>query len=199
MLDIGWAEMILIGTIALLVVGPKDLPRMLHTLGRWTRKLQGMTHELRRGVDDMVRETEFEDLKKDLDRVRRTDWRREMGSYLDPDGQTRETLAEIRESTQRSLDFAEDDPLSDPGISEADDGRPRKTAALNADDRDANDRDAARGDSRGGDKIPGHGPAPTSAPPQDSHYPIESVHDTAPTDSAGTAPSGDTGAPNGRS
>ena len=59
MLDIGWSELVLIGVVALIFVGPKDLPRMFHALGRFTAKARGMdpddtTRQYARLVDEWV-------------------------------------------------------------------------------------------------------------------------------------------------
>ncbi|MEM7745179.1 MAG: Sec-independent protein translocase protein TatB [Pseudomonadota bacterium] len=73
MLDMGWMEILVIGVIALIVVGPKDLPRMLRTLGQYTGKLRGMAREFQRSMDDAAREAdmaELKDIKGALDDVR---------------------------------------------------------------------------------------------------------------------------------
>lgn len=73
MLDMGWTEILVIGVVALIVVGPKDLPRMLRTLGQYTGKLRGMAREFQRSMDDAAREAdlaEFKDINKSLNDVR---------------------------------------------------------------------------------------------------------------------------------
>ncbi len=63
MLDIGWQELFFIGVIALIVVGPKDLPRVLRTVSHVVRKARGLAQEFQGGVADMVREAELEEIK----------------------------------------------------------------------------------------------------------------------------------------
>jgi sec-independent protein translocase protein TatB len=77
MFGIGWSEIFLIGIVALLVVGPKDLPVVLRTLGQYVRRVRDFTAELRGQVEALSREAELDDLKKrfaaltpeDLDRL----------------------------------------------------------------------------------------------------------------------------------
>lgn len=66
MLDIGWTELLLIGIVALIVVGPKDLPIMFHTLGRFTAKARNMAREFSRAMDDAAKESGVGDVAKDL-------------------------------------------------------------------------------------------------------------------------------------
>lgn len=66
MLDIGWSELVLIGVVALIVVGPKDLPRMFHALGRVTAKARGMAREFQRAMDDAAKSSGLDEVKKDL-------------------------------------------------------------------------------------------------------------------------------------
>ena len=63
MLDMGWTEILIIGVVALIVVGPKDLPRMLRTLGQYAGKMRGMAREFQRSMDDAAREADLAELK----------------------------------------------------------------------------------------------------------------------------------------
>ncbi|SPH17361.1 Sec-independent protein translocase protein TatB [Defluviimonas aquaemixtae] len=66
MFDIGWSELLLIGIVALIVVGPKDLPGMFRTLGRFTAKARAMGREFQRAMDDAARETGVKETADDL-------------------------------------------------------------------------------------------------------------------------------------
>lgn len=66
MLDIGWAEMLLIGIVALIVVGPEDLPHMFRQLGRFTAKIKSMGREFSRAMEDAAKESGVKDVAKDL-------------------------------------------------------------------------------------------------------------------------------------
>ncbi|MBV8060679.1 MAG: twin-arginine translocase subunit TatB [Alphaproteobacteria bacterium] len=58
MLDIAWPELIVIGAVALVAIGPKDLPKVMHALGRWTGKARRMVQEVKGNLDQLNYETE---------------------------------------------------------------------------------------------------------------------------------------------
>ncbi len=86
MFDIGWTELLVIGVVALLVIGPKDLPIMLKTVGAWVRKARAMAREFQAGVDDLIREAELDQLKKDAEKVAQFDVDAELKKTIDPTG-----------------------------------------------------------------------------------------------------------------
>ena len=69
MFDISWTEFLLIGIVALIVIGPKELPGVLRTMGQWTRKLRGMASEFQHQFQEAMREAEMADLKKQVDDI----------------------------------------------------------------------------------------------------------------------------------
>ncbi|MCB1389144.1 MAG: twin-arginine translocase subunit TatB [Rhodobacteraceae bacterium] len=69
MFDIGWSEMLVVGVVALIVVGPKDLPKMFHTLGEMTGKARGMAREFQRAMDAAAKETGMDGVVKDFKRA----------------------------------------------------------------------------------------------------------------------------------
>ena len=64
MFDIASSELLLVALVALLVIGPKDLPRVLRYVGNWVGKARGVAAQFRNGFDEMVRESELADLEK---------------------------------------------------------------------------------------------------------------------------------------
>ena len=64
MLDIGWSEMLMIAVVAIVVIGPKDLPRTLRTIGQWIGKARAVTRDLQNSVNDMIADSEIEELRK---------------------------------------------------------------------------------------------------------------------------------------
>ena len=93
MFDIGWSEMAVILMVALIVIGPKDLPRVARTIGKWTGKARGMAREFQRSLDDMAREAELQDIKAEMDKLSRVDVRHRIEETIDPEGELRRSLA----------------------------------------------------------------------------------------------------------
>lgn len=85
MFDVGWSEMAVIALIALLVIGPKDLPNTMKTIAHWMRKAKSLTREFQSGIDEMVREAELEDAKKALEATRSGNLQRTISNAVDPD------------------------------------------------------------------------------------------------------------------
>ncbi len=69
MFDISWTEFLLIGVVALIVIGPKELPAVLRTLGQWTRKVRSMAAEFQSQFQEAMREAKMADLKRDIDDI----------------------------------------------------------------------------------------------------------------------------------
>jgi sec-independent protein translocase protein TatB len=92
MFDIGWSEMAVILMVALIVIGPKDLPRVARTIGKWTGKARAMAREFQRSLDDMAREAELQDIKAEMDKLSRTDVRHRIEETIDPEGELRRDL-----------------------------------------------------------------------------------------------------------
>src|SRR3954464_5163637 len=116
MFDIGWGELLLIGVVALIVIGPKELPGTLRTLGQWMGKLRRMASEFQGQFQEAMREAELADLKKQVD-----DMTSQAQSYanFDPVSEVRKEF----ESTQQQIESAiTDKPQPDvpgtPAVSE---------------------------------------------------------------------------------
>jgi sec-independent protein translocase protein TatB len=67
MFDIGWSELVIIGIVALIAIGPKELPGVLRSLGQWIGKIKGMASDFQGQFQEAMREAEVADLKKQFD------------------------------------------------------------------------------------------------------------------------------------
>jgi sec-independent protein translocase protein TatB len=70
MFDIGWSELVVIGVVALIAIGPKELPGVLRMVGQWMGKARRMASEFQGHFNEAMREAEMADLKKSFDDVR---------------------------------------------------------------------------------------------------------------------------------
>src|ERR1700730_6527819 len=92
MLDFSWSELALIGVVALVVIGPKDLPKALRTAGMWVRKARTISREFQSSIEQMVREAELDEVKKQIDTVSTIDLGNEIKQAVDPTGSIAEAL-----------------------------------------------------------------------------------------------------------
>ena len=86
MFDIGWTEMLVIAVVMIVVVGPKDLPRLARNMGQWAAKGRAMAREVHRALEDMAREAELDKVKSEIEKAGRTDLGRSIEKTIDPTG-----------------------------------------------------------------------------------------------------------------
>ncbi|MDA0703007.1 MAG: Sec-independent protein translocase protein TatB [Proteobacteria bacterium] len=92
MLDLGWTEILLIAVVTLIVVGPKELPNVLRTVSYWIRRARGLARDFQKGVDDIVREAELDDIKKELKNVSPGDMSKRIEDAVDPTGEIKDAF-----------------------------------------------------------------------------------------------------------
>jgi len=97
MFDISWSEFLLIGVVALIVIGPKELPAVMRTLGQWTRKVRSMAGDFQNQFQEAMREAEMTDLKKQVDDMAQS------VSQMDPLKDVRDHVESMGEDVKRSL------------------------------------------------------------------------------------------------
>ncbi len=86
MFDIAWSELALIAAVALIVIGPKDLPRVMRNVGQWTRRARAMAADFQRNLDDMMREAELDEIRKEVEKVSPADFKANLEKMVDAKG-----------------------------------------------------------------------------------------------------------------
>jgi sec-independent protein translocase protein TatB len=72
MFDIfSWQHIVILLVVALVVVGPKDLPRLMHMAGKWAGKARDMANEFRKSFDEMARQAELDELRKEIEELKK--------------------------------------------------------------------------------------------------------------------------------
>jgi sec-independent protein translocase protein TatB len=92
MFDFSWTEIALIGGVALVVIGPKDLPKALRTAGIWVRKARSISREFQGTIEQMMREAELDEVKKTIEKATSFDVEKEIQKHVDPTGDLAEAL-----------------------------------------------------------------------------------------------------------
>jgi len=100
MFDIGWTEMLVIAVVMIVVVGPKDLPKMLRTFGRTTAKLRSMAGDFQKQFNEALKEAELDDVKKSVDSLRGLNPANEIKKQLNP---FEKAAADVRAGLDKAL------------------------------------------------------------------------------------------------
>jgi sec-independent protein translocase protein TatB len=100
MFDIGWSEMAVVALIALIVIGPKELPNAMRSLAKWTRKARSLAREFQSGIDEMVREADLDEARKAFDATTAFDVDKAVEDTIDPTGSLRDEAQELQDTVQ---------------------------------------------------------------------------------------------------
>ncbi len=90
--DLGWSEILVIGTVALIFIGPKDLPKALRVAGYWVRKARTLSREFQSSIDQMIREAELDEVRQELKKATEFNLEREFQRAVDTTGSLAEAL-----------------------------------------------------------------------------------------------------------
>ena len=103
MFDIGWSELVVIGVVAIIAIGPKDLPLALKTVGQWVAKARALAREFQGSLDEMIREAELDKVKQEVQAA---------ASSFDITKEIEASKAEVEKALE--MPSIEMDPLSPP-------------------------------------------------------------------------------------
>ena len=106
MFDIGWPELMVIGVLTIIVVGPKELPRVLRTVTGIIRKIRMMAGDFQNSIEDIAREADMQDIKKQLEEAGKRDIGKDVEEYLDPTGDLNKSVKEMETDMQSWADKA---------------------------------------------------------------------------------------------
>ena len=96
MFDIGWSEMVFVAVIAVLVIGPKDLPKTIATIGKYIRKARGLARDFQSGLDDLAKETELDEIRKDIQGSTDFNLKKQIEDAVDPNGSFENMFDDIK-------------------------------------------------------------------------------------------------------
>ena len=94
MFDFAWSEIALIGVVALVAIGPKDLPVAMKAIAGVVKKARRMAGEFQTHVDEMMRDADLHEVREQINEIRNFDIRGEFTRAVDPDGSMRSTFSE---------------------------------------------------------------------------------------------------------
>ncbi len=94
MFDIGWSELLVVGVVALIVIGPRELPLLLRNIGQWVRRARQMAAEFQSGIEEMARETELKKIHEEIEKANRISLEEEARKLVDADKAIEKTLSE---------------------------------------------------------------------------------------------------------
>ena len=109
MFEIGWTELVLIAVVAIVVIGPKDLPRAMRVVGQWSARVKRMARDFQGQFNEALKEAELDGIQKDLQGL----------SKIDPIGRVRKELASIEADVRKDLSPPPVPPVPSPPASPA--------------------------------------------------------------------------------
>jgi sec-independent protein translocase protein TatB len=106
MLDLAWSELAVIGLVAVMVLGPKELPKAMRTMAQFMRKARKMAGEFQGHVNEIVRESELDEVKNAVTRITHTNVGGEVEKLIDPSGEFKRELDDTISQTRGEIESA---------------------------------------------------------------------------------------------
>ncbi len=135
MLDLGWPELLVVALVLIIVVGPKDLPAMLRTFGRTTRKLRSMAGEFRSQFDEALKEAELDDVRSVISEAQQLNPKSILKDVVDPiaevGNEIKSDLNKTKSDLDKTMKAATEPSPSEPGAAKPN-GDAAETAKVEA-------------------------------------------------------------------
>lgn len=92
MFDIGWSEMLLIIVVMIIVIGPKDLPKALYSLGQWVGKVRAIARQFQDSIEQMAHQAGVDDVRKEVEKLGHVNLDDGIARTIDPKGEIKEAF-----------------------------------------------------------------------------------------------------------
>jgi sec-independent protein translocase protein TatB len=101
MFDLGWGELLVVGAVALVVLGPKELPNALRTITNLTKSARRLAGEFQSGINEIVREAELEDARKAAQSMTKGSISKAIEKAVDPTGEMKSTVSSLEKDVKQ--------------------------------------------------------------------------------------------------
>lgn len=120
MFDLAWGEIFVIGLVAVLVLGPKELPQAMRTFAKALRKVRNLGSEFQGHFNEMLREAELDEVRKQVQKFSQTSLTEHVTNYIDPKGEISKEVQSTFQDPDAPLPAANTEPVTNvPGAPEA--------------------------------------------------------------------------------
>ena len=121
MFDLGWQEFMLIAFVAVVIVGPRDLPRVVRSVSTYLRKARSIARDFQNSLEEVAREAELDDLRKEAKKFTSGDLEQRVNDMVDPGGDTQKEMERI---AGQARDVASSRPVESSSIEAKADSKP---------------------------------------------------------------------------
>jgi sec-independent protein translocase protein TatB len=101
MFDLGWSELLVVGAVALVVLGPKELPNALRTITNLTKSARRLAGEFQSGINEIVREAELEDARKAAQSMTKGSISKAIEKAVDPTGEMKSSVSSLEKDVKQ--------------------------------------------------------------------------------------------------
>jgi|SRR5688572_10518274 sec-independent protein translocase protein TatB len=111
MFDLGWSELLVVGAVALVVLGPKELPNALRTISNLTKSARKLAGEFQSGINEIVREAELDDARKAAQSISKGSISKAIENVVDPTGDLKSSVAGVEKDLKETRQISPVGPI----------------------------------------------------------------------------------------